>query len=207
MKAKPRARVPSAYALAVLFRSVGRDLARSLPLKETSAKELPDALRLTLVRTASELLGRAENSNRSESPFAPAVTVCTKGSELSREIGDNGHRRRQTNVRSREESMDAALGPGRGIGRDISRGPGEKAERQIDVFISHRHEARLESEGERASLEEEVWKESERHHIVQRRERNRQEWIEHYEAQAARLEATLGSLVDRCREEAERLRG
>jgi hypothetical protein len=121
------------YALAVLFRSVGRDLSRSLPPKEKPAKELPPTWKLALMRASLEIVA----SEADESLFAPALTISTKGSELSREIGDNGHRRQQTNVRSREESMDAALGPGRGIGRDIA--SGEKAERQIDAFISHRH--------------------------------------------------------------------
>jgi hypothetical protein len=48
--------------------------------------------------------------------------------------------------------------PGRGIGRDIGRG--EATERELDAFISKRHEQRVKSEGERQA--EEAWRESER---------------------------------------------
>jgi hypothetical protein len=103
--------------------------------------------------------------------------------------------------------MDTAIEPvGRGIGRDIASAAGEKAERQIDAFILHRLDKRVAAEGDRE--EEEAWKDTERRHIAARRERNRLRWIgEHYEGQAERLEATLGSLGDGYRQNAERLRG
>jgi hypothetical protein len=43
--------------------------------------------------------------------------------------------------------MDIAR-PGRFVGRNIA--AGESAERELDRFISHRHEQRVASEGERA---------------------------------------------------------
>jgi hypothetical protein len=71
--------------------------------------------------------------------------------------------------------MDTAIEPvGRGIGRDIASAAGEKAERQIDAFILHRHDKRVAPEGDRE--EEEAWKDTERRHIAARRERNRLRW-------------------------------
>jgi hypothetical protein len=65
----------------------------------------------------------------------------------------------------REESMDAALEPGRGVNRNIA--VGENAERQIDAFIEKRHNDRVPDGGER--LAEDLWKASERREAARRR--------------------------------------
>lgn len=84
MKAKPWL---GAYALAVLFRSVGRDLSRSLPPKEKPAKELPYEWRLMLMGAALRLL--AADPDRVEPSFASGLTSSTKASEVCAEIGHN----------------------------------------------------------------------------------------------------------------------
>jgi hypothetical protein len=78
------------YALAVLCRSVARDLSRSLPLKEKLAKELPFAWRLALVRAslACELLlcgGEAELL------FTPKLMQLRKDTETSEILAEMGH--------------------------------------------------------------------------------------------------------------------
>jgi hypothetical protein len=66
----------------------------------------------------------------------------------------------------REESIDAALGPGRFINRYIA--AGESAERELDQFIAHRHDKRALSEGER--LEEALFRANERRAQEKRRQ-------------------------------------
>jgi hypothetical protein len=93
----------------------------------------------------------------------------------------------QTNVCSKTkgvQSVDVAAQPGRGIGRDIGRG--EAVERELDAFISKRHEQRVQAEGERLALE--MWQESERRHAERRREEMRAAWCEYHQGQAARHE-------------------
>jgi hypothetical protein len=63
----------------------------------------------------------------------------------------------RTYVCSREENMSVAQKPGRFIGRNLP--TGESAERELDRFISSRHEKRVATEGERTV--EEAWKASE----------------------------------------------
>jgi len=88
--------------------------------------------------------------------------------------------------------VDSAQPIGRSLNRDIGRG--ESAEKQIDAFISHRHEKRVAShEGERA--EEAAWRETEKRHAAQRRARNRLAWHEYHLAAAERHKAVLASLV------------
>jgi hypothetical protein len=72
----------SPYALAMLFRSAGRDHARTLPLKK-AGDHLPPAWRLALMLTACELLLQdvADVSSRAETPFAPVLTGTTKPSD------------------------------------------------------------------------------------------------------------------------------
>jgi hypothetical protein len=89
--------------------------------------------------------------------------------------------------------------PGRGIGRDISKG--EWVETEIDRLIELRHEKRIATEGERRELED--WQISEKREEAKRREKNRAVWIAHYETQARRIEVVLGSLVTKYREEAD----
>jgi hypothetical protein len=74
------------------------------------------------------------------------------------------------------QSVDIAAQPGRGIGRDIGRG--EAVERELDAFISKRHEQRVKTEGERQI--EESWRESERREEARRREVNRGGWLSWY---------------------------
>jgi hypothetical protein len=69
----------STYALAMLFRSAGRDLALTLPLKK-AGDHLPPAWRLALVGAALRLL--VEDSNGVEPPFTPVLTSPTQDSEV-----------------------------------------------------------------------------------------------------------------------------
>ena len=62
--------------------------------------------------------------------------------------------------------------PGAAIGREIA--TGERAEAELDAFISRRHEQRRKSEGERA--EEDFWREAERREAARRRQENRAGW-------------------------------
>ena len=62
--------------------------------------------------------------------------------------------------------------PGRAIGREIA--TGERADAQIDAFISRRHDQREKSEGERAV--EDLWRESERREAARRRKEARAGW-------------------------------
>jgi len=85
----------SPCTLAVLFRSAGEELGRSLPLKEKPAEELPPGWRLTLMGVALRVL--TEDSNRVESLkeqnsvplFTLVLTGSTKGSEDCPELRDN----------------------------------------------------------------------------------------------------------------------
>ena len=90
--------------------------------------------------------------------------------------------------------MDVAR-PGRAVGRDIGRG--EAVERELDAFISKRHEQRVRSQGERR--EEEAWQESERRHEERQRLQARYEWHLHHTAQAERLRLTLEALASTMR--------
>jgi hypothetical protein len=74
------------------------------------------------------------------------------------------------------QNVDMAAQPGLGIGREIGRG--EAVERELDAFISKRHEQRVQTEGER--LLEEAWRESERRAEARRREENRGGWLSWY---------------------------
>jgi len=90
--------------------------------------------------------------------------------------------------------MDAALEPGRGIGRNLV--AGERAEHQIDAFIEKRHNDRVASEGER--LVEEAWKASERREEVRRRteqEHARLAWAKHLRGVYARRKEEYERLV------------
>jgi hypothetical protein len=98
--------------------------------------------------------------------------------------------------------VDIAAQPGRGIGRDIGRG--EAVERELDAFISKRHEQRVQDEGARLALE--MWQESERRHAERRREEMRAAWCEHHQGQAARLRPVLEELIAGYEQQAERYR-
>jgi hypothetical protein len=100
----------------------------------------------------------------------------------------------------REESMDAALEPGRGVGRNTAAGEG--AERELERFISSRHDKRVKSEGERQL--EEVWGESERREEARRREAMRVAWASYHAGQAARHRAVLQALIEHHEEQAEK---
>jgi hypothetical protein len=62
--------------------------------------------------------------------------------------------------------------PGAGIGREMA--AAERADAQIDAFISRRHEQRVRSEPERAL--DEAWREADRRLDVRRRRQTRAEW-------------------------------
>ena len=87
--------------------------------------------------------------------------------------------------------MDTISSPGAGIGRDIA--TGDRADAQIDGFISRRHDQRVKSEGERPA--EEAFMESERRYDARRRAEVRAAWVDYHEGQAARHRGVLGALV------------
>jgi hypothetical protein len=84
---------------------------------------------------------------------------------------------------------------GTGLNRNLGSptAPGDAVERELDAFISKRHEQRVQAEGERLALE--MWQESERKYAERRREANRQVWTSFHEEQAERHRAVLDSLI------------
>ena len=64
--------------------------------------------------------------------------------------------------------------PGRGLGRDISRG--EATEKELDALIERRSRKREIDPDER----EELWKESVRRYNARRREENRVAWCDYF---------------------------
>ncbi len=66
----------------------------------------------------------------------------------------------------------AKEGPGRAIGREMA--AGDRADAEVDAFISRRHDRRATGEGERPA--EEAWMESERREAARRRAENRVGW-------------------------------
>ena len=68
--------------------------------------------------------------------------------------------------------MDTLREPGAAIGREIA--TGERAEAELDAFISRRHEQRRKSEGDRAL--DDAWREAERRQEARRRAENRAGW-------------------------------
>jgi hypothetical protein len=82
--------------------------------------------------------------------------------------------------------------------------PGEAVERELDAFISKRHERGVQDEGEHLALE--MWRESERRHAERRREEMRAAWCEHHQGQAARLRTVLEELIAGHEQQAERYR-
>ena len=97
--------------------------------------------------------------------------------------------------------MDVLREPGAAIGREIA--TGDRADAQIETFISRRHEQRVKTEGERA--EEEAWMESERRLKVSRDAALRAEWCEYHRDQAERHRRNLAALVARHEAAVERL--
>ena len=97
--------------------------------------------------------------------------------------------------------MDVMREPGRSISRDIARG--EAVEKELDIFVSRRHESRVVDEGERPA--EAAWAESERAHDAGRRESLRAAWREYHRDQADRLRRNLAALVAHHEQEALRL--
>jgi hypothetical protein len=94
--------------------------------------------------------------------------------------------------------------PGAALDRNLGSptAPGETADKELDQFISRRHERRVLEEGERA--EEEAWRESARRAEAARREENRAAWCAHHADQAERLRASLAELVAYHEREAEK---
>jgi hypothetical protein len=76
----------------------------------------------------------------------------------------------------------------------------EKAEQQIDVFISKRAEAK-----KAANAKEAAWAESVRRFKVRRRERNRELWCAYHLDRAECLERTAAELAASHRSKAEAL--
>jgi hypothetical protein len=75
--------------------------------------------------------------------------------------------------------------PGATLSRDIA--AGEHVEKEIDQFISRRHDQRVSAEGERD--EEAAWRESVRRYNARRREENRLAWCEYFSRLAGTLRA------------------
>jgi hypothetical protein len=90
--------------------------------------------------------------------------------------------------------------PGATLSRDIA--AGEHVEKEIDQFISRRHDRRVKAEGER---EEEAWKESVRAYTARRSEEMRAAWCEYHQGQVTRHRAVLEALIARHEAAAERL--
>ena len=90
---------------------------------------------------------------------------------------------------------------GAALSRDTRRG--ETVESDLNNLIAKRHNQRVASEGERRELE--VWQETERHHLEQRRQVARIEWHLHHTAQAERLRRTLEELIEHHEGQAARL--
>lgn len=78
-----------------------------------------------------------------------------------------------------------------GTGREIA--TGEAVEKELDAFLSRRHERRATAEGGRP--EEEAWVASERAHSARRRAEMRTEWREYHTRQAEAHRRNLGALV------------
>ena len=81
--------------------------------------------------------------------------------------------------------------PGAGIGREIA--TGERAEADLELFISRRDTQRRKDEGERRK--EEAWAASERVHNARRAAENRAAWLDFHRGQAERLRRNLAALV------------
>ena len=94
---------------------------------------------------------------------------------------------------------------GTGLNRNLGSptAPGDAVEREMDAFISKRHEQRVQAEGERLALE--MWQGSEGKYAERRREANRQAWTSFHEEQAERHRAVLDSLIAFHEEQAAKL--
>jgi hypothetical protein len=91
--------------------------------------------------------------------------------------------------------------PGAALSRDIA--SGERAEADLDAFISRRHNQRVGSEGEHR--QEELWQESARRHEAAKRAENVHAWREYHLAAAPRHTTTLFlSLIEHHERGAER---
>jgi hypothetical protein len=69
--------------------------------------------------------------------------------------------------------------PGRDLAREMA--AGERADAQIETFISRRHDRRVADEGERPA--EEIWMESERRYDARRRAENGAAWSTRYDVE------------------------
>ncbi len=87
-----------------------------------------------------------------------------------------------------------------GTGREVA--SGERADAQIDTFISRRHERRVKDEGERA--EEEMWMASSRRAKVRQDAEERAEKVVFHRGQAERLRRTLEELITHHETQAEK---
>ena len=101
----------------------------------------------------------------------------------------------------RDQSSGRTDNLGRAVGREIA--TGDRAEAQIDAFISRRDAQRRKSEGDTA--EEEAWVKSERRRDAHRRAENRAAWYGWHMDQAERHRRNLGALVAQHEAAAERL--
>ncbi len=89
---------------------------------------------------------------------------------------------------------------GSGLNRDIT--SSERAETELDSFISRRHNQRVKSEGERD--EEAAWRESERRAQIVMGAHLRQKWADYHREMADRHTRTLGALIAHHERRAER---
>ncbi len=90
-----------------------------------------------------------------------------------------------------------------GTGREVA--AGERAEAELDAFVSRRDSQRRKDEGDRAV--EDLWKASERLHEAHRRDEMRAAWCEYHRGQAERHRRNLEPLVSHHEAAAERLAG
>ena len=89
----------------------------------------------------------------------------------------------------RDQSSGRTDNLGRAVGREIA--TGDRAEAQIDAFISRRDAQRRKSEGDRA--EEEAWSKSESRYDAHRRAGNRAAWVDDGLEWDAKREVWVGS--------------
>jgi hypothetical protein len=90
--------------------------------------------------------------------------------------------------------------PGAALSRNIA--SGERAEADLDAFISRRHNQRVGSEGERR--QEELWQESAWRHEAAKRAENAHAWRECHLAAAARHTSLFLSLIEHHEREVEK---
>jgi hypothetical protein len=91
---------------------------------------------------------------------------------------------------------------GAALNRDISQVKGERAEKDIDAFITKRHNSRIAKEGDERAVEA-VWREAERKEEAKRLE----DWNQRRLSICEHLQNVYTKLADEHGREAQKLRG